>query len=162
MTEVKARVHAKYPDFVFMGNELGPDDFLSGTGMGPKTYAATEIPLSELGGGGADVANKTGVGTWAGLRQLLDTQHAGREGLGLGNKPNYVYIPVPYGAEESTKGTFALFFANRHHLYGWWPAPAGSLFGQIPRPRAGFCRQSMEPPAIMPRPGRRSPPGRSP
>ncbi len=130
LNEIKAGVRAKYPDFVFMGNCLGPDDFLAGTGMGPKTYAAIEIPLSELGGGGDAVTGQTGVGTWVGLKQVLDAQHQGREGLGLGNKPNYVYIPVPYGGEESTKGTFALFFANRHHLYGWWPAPAGSVWSQ--------------------------------
>lgn len=130
LNEVKAGVRAQYPDFVFMGNCLGPDSFLAGTGMGPKTYAATEIPLSELGGGGDAVTGKTGVGTWIGLKQVLDEQHRGREELGLGNQPNYVYIPVPYGGEESTKGTFALYFANRHHLYGWWPAPAGSLWSQ--------------------------------
>ena len=144
LTEVKAGVRAQYPDFVFMGNELGPDGFLSGTGMGPKTYAATEIPLSELGGGGADVAGKTGVGTWAGLKQVLDIQHAGREGLGLGNKPNYVYIPIPYGGEESTKGSFALLFANRHHLYGWWPAPAGSLFAQAEEQYLRFATRFCE------------------
>ncbi|MHB9132104.1 MAG: glycoside hydrolase family 66 protein [Armatimonadota bacterium] len=130
LTELKARVRAKHPEFMLMGNGLGPEGFLEGTGMGPKLYLATEVVLSELGGGGNAVAEQTGVGTWRGLKTLLDTQHQQRCRLNLDKTPNYVYIPLPYGGDIATRGCLALCFANQHHLYSWWPSPAQSSFGR--------------------------------
>jgi len=136
LEELKTRVRAKHPRFVFMGNGLGPTKgFLNSTGIGPKVYLATEVVLSEIGGGGTAVHAKSHMGLWSNFAECLDVHTSGRylnrvDGKNLNQFPQYMYIPSPYGGPVTTRTYFSLCFANQLHTYNWWPPEAMSLDGQ--------------------------------
>jgi len=74
MKELEKKVREKYPNFLFAGNLLGPGKgFMATTGtFTPPLYCTLDMVMAELGGGGAQLGERKGVGLWKNLKATFD------------------------------------------------------------------------------------------
>lgn len=135
MNEITGKVRKKYPNFVINANFIGPvARQLTEDKREEKLYltyfSLCDAIMAELSGGGAQLAQKAGVGIFKNLKEHFD--YTGRWICSNGEKRRKVfpYGPFNYAGEVGTKGYLAISFANNFHVGGWWPAPAYSYFGK--------------------------------
>ncbi|HEY3416333.1 MAG TPA: hypothetical protein VGM23_05555, partial [Armatimonadota bacterium] len=116
-SELKGRVRQKYPNFVWFANGVGMNATVENPGIGPLNYKTSEMFMVEIGGGGAYLREKSGIGLWQGPNGFIASMngiHRFRESVGYYHRPECVYGGLlPYTTEVTVRGILGTYFANR-------------------------------------------------